>query len=410
MKKNFEIFYVANTEIIRALWDKAVFVLDANVLLNLYRYSPDTSQTIMKLLENMSDRLWIPHQVALEYNYNRVKIINEQIVAYRKVQKSIETASSQMIASISKDLNTYKKRHPVINVSAITDKIQSSIEAIKNELSDQEKTHPDFVNKDEIRDFLDKHFENKVGEGYTQAQLDAIFVEGEERYKQEFPPGYKDLEDKLGKLKHYGDTVIKSEYGDLIVWKQIIEFASDTKKPIIFVTDDTKEDWWLKDHGRTVGPRIELLNEFHHATGEQFYMYESHRFIEYGQNYLNQQVNTAAVEEIKELRDVISDVNSKGKKVNIVNLLKFQEIYKKVDLEVLKKYSEEDESEIIDKGSFVHHTDYGVGYVESINIDYFSSKLGRKKPLAKISFGQEIGMKRLFVDSPKLRKIDINNK
>lgn len=153
MRKNFEIFYVASEENIKTLWDNAVFVLDANVLLNLYRYSSDTSQTIMKLLENISDRLWIPHQVALEYNFNRVKVINEQIAAYRKVQNSIETASNQMIGSISKDLNTYKKRHPVINVSAITEKIELSIKAIKDELLDQEKTHPDFLYKDDIRNF-----------------------------------------------------------------------------------------------------------------------------------------------------------------------------------------------------------------------------------------------------------------
>ncbi|MEK3749439.1 PIN-like domain-containing protein [Paenibacillus sp. FSL E2-8871] len=413
MRKNFEIFYVASEENIKTLWDNAVFVLDANVLLNLYRYSSDTSQTIMKLLENISDRLWIPHQVALEYNFNRVKVINEQIAAYRKVQNSIETASNQMIGSISKDLNTYKKRHPVINVSAITEKIELSIKAIKDELLDQEKTHPDFLYKDDIRNFLDKHFEDKVGGAYNQAQLDLIFSEGEERYKQEFPPGYKDLEDKLGKFKHHGDIVIKSEYGDLIVWKQIIDFARDQEKSIIFVTDDAKEDWWLRDHGRTVGPRIELLNEFHHETGKQFYMYESHRFIEYGQNYLNQQVNKAAVEEIKEFTDIFYE--GKSKKLKEGNHRGFVE--KEIPLHKGDKNSklihyitllnEEEEKKHIKYGDIVKHDGFGIGIVNSIDYEYVSKQTGRVRARAEIIFGEGKGVKRIFVD--RLRKIELDD-
>lgn len=42
------------------LWQQCLFVLDANVLLNFYRYSPQTSEELLTILRRIKDRLWIP--------------------------------------------------------------------------------------------------------------------------------------------------------------------------------------------------------------------------------------------------------------------------------------------------------------------------------------------------------------
>ncbi|MCF8232751.1 MAG: hypothetical protein K9J27_11235 [Bacteroidales bacterium] len=52
---------------------------------------------------------------------------------------------------------------------------------------------------------------------------------------------------------------------NLIIWKQILEYASKVKKPIIFICDDLKEDWChLKKstEKQIESPREELIALF----------------------------------------------------------------------------------------------------------------------------------------------------
>jgi len=67
MKNIFPGYYRPTEEKFSNLWNSCLFVLDANVLLNLYRYSQETSNELIQILKQISDRLWIPHQAALEY-------------------------------------------------------------------------------------------------------------------------------------------------------------------------------------------------------------------------------------------------------------------------------------------------------------------------------------------------------
>ena len=42
------------------------------------------------------------------------------------------------------------------------------------------------------------------------------------------------------------------KYGDLILWYQIIDKAKESKKPIILISGDVKEDWWLEKNGKRI--------------------------------------------------------------------------------------------------------------------------------------------------------------
>lgn len=46
------------------LWKSGVFILDTNVLLNLYRYSKETRDTLFKAMNQLKDRLWMPYHIA----------------------------------------------------------------------------------------------------------------------------------------------------------------------------------------------------------------------------------------------------------------------------------------------------------------------------------------------------------
>jgi len=79
MKKMFSGFYAPSDIEIKEAWldEKTLFVFDTNVLLNLYSYTDVTRKDFFKILEKISNNIWIPYHVGLEYQRNRVNIIND---------------------------------------------------------------------------------------------------------------------------------------------------------------------------------------------------------------------------------------------------------------------------------------------------------------------------------------------
>jgi hypothetical protein len=82
----------------------------------------------------------------------------------------------------------------------------------------------------------------------------------------------------------------------------LIDYARSQKKPMIFVTDDRKEDWWLHHHGKTIGPRPELIQEMYSKTGLHFYMYSTDEFLKYVQTFLELRDQQTAIEETRKIR------------------------------------------------------------------------------------------------------------
>ena len=59
----------------RRIWNEGVFVLDANALLNMCRYSKQSSDELLAILKTHKDNLWLPYQVAMEFFNNRISVI-----------------------------------------------------------------------------------------------------------------------------------------------------------------------------------------------------------------------------------------------------------------------------------------------------------------------------------------------
>ena len=96
----------------KEMWENCVFVLDSNVLLNLYEYSCETSEELQKIFKYISDadRLWIPHQSALEYHRNRVGVVVKKTSEYKKLISSLREIKKQF----QNKLNDFsKKYHPM---------------------------------------------------------------------------------------------------------------------------------------------------------------------------------------------------------------------------------------------------------------------------------------------------------
>lgn len=100
----------------------------------------------------------------------------------------------------------------------------------------------------------------------------------------------------------------KAIYGDLIIWKEIINYASAEKKPIIFVTDDRKEDWWRIENGETIGPREELIQEFFELTANRILIYNPEFFLKYAKERgLVKDIKQDSINEVEEMRKADAD-------------------------------------------------------------------------------------------------------
>lgn len=289
MKELFPGHFKESEKDLKKIWETCIFVFDANILLNLYRYSDSTRKEFLRILKKIKSRTWLPHRAAEEYLNNRLSVIDQQEKSYDDTVKSIN--------SLKSDLDN-ARQHPFVSQKTMQE-IEHLFEKLSKELSKNKETHTKRISNDEIKESISSIFSKSVGDPYEKEKLKELIVDGEERYKQKIPPGFKDSS-KSSDSEVFTEKCRK--YGDLILWNQVIDKSVDSKKPVVLVTDDKKEDWWEKFKGKTIGPRPELVKEFKDKTGNTFHMYQADRFLELARVNLNEAVSNEIVEEIREVR------------------------------------------------------------------------------------------------------------
>ena len=282
MRAKFFSYYRPTNSWFAELWETCFFVVDANVLLNLYRYSVSASEQLLTLLESTRERIWIPHQAALEYHQNRLDVISSETKTYSDTIKLCKSL---------KDNLTSSRRHPFANDALVTDVIKL-LHKLEGDLDGRQIKRGELLLHDPLQERISELFLEGVGDPLLDEANSAIEREGERRYRDKVPPGYKDVD----KNDH-------RKYGDLRVWFQIIEWAKKCQKNIIFITDDAKEDWWLIHSGKVIGSRPELLEEIVREANIMFYMYQPSQFMKHAQKYLNQSVKREIIDEIQNFSD-----------------------------------------------------------------------------------------------------------
>jgi hypothetical protein len=276
-------YRLSDEEIVR-MWSEGVFVFDANVLLNIYRYSPPTREMFLTILERLKEQIWVPHQAAFEYHRGRLNVISYQAKAYDEISKLLRDAINQFRSKYPK--------HSSIDIDRLTADVEKAIGGTERTLQEAKSGYMGLLESDDLLERITSLFDDRVGAPFTDDQLKNLYREAEERYKHKVPPGYEDAK-----------KPIPDKYGDFVLWHQVMDYAVVAKKPILFVTDDRKSDWWLEHGGRTLGPRPELVHEIKSKADVLFYMYPSDRFIEYAQGALGVKGPEAA-EALKEIASV----------------------------------------------------------------------------------------------------------
>ncbi len=288
MKKHFPGHFSPTISEFKRLWDSCIFATDANILLNLYRYSDTTKKEFLRILTSIKGRLWLPHRAAEEYFENRLTVISQQEKAYDDTLKTLQNVQENFKKT---------RQHPFISERLMTS-LTLVFDEVSNELQRNKQIHSERATKDEIREDLSALFDGRVGDPFTEKELEAICKEGEERYSKRIPPGFKDD----SKTEDESAASINRRFGDFIIWCQLLNMSTEQKKGIILVIDDKKEDWWYKFRGKTLGPRPELIKEFSEKTGSRFYMYQSDLFLELAAKHLKQDIKAESVNEVRELQ------------------------------------------------------------------------------------------------------------
>ena len=261
MKDRFFEYYPLSKKTIDKIWKDGLFVFDANILLDLYKYPSKHREDFFNFIYEHSDRVWMPHQFAMEYHKNRLGCIIRQVNIY--------SGNIRTLQSLSDTLDN----HPFLKIK------RKTIEIIKKEINDIDKKlkkltkkYADLYKKDLVRDKLTKLLKGKIGNPYNDKdkRWEKIQTEGQARYLKEIPPGYDDVDKKN-----------RNELGDLIGWFQVIDKAKQDKKHVIFITNEKGSSWWqIQGDGKLVSPRCELTKEFFTETeGMAFCMYSMNDFL-----------------------------------------------------------------------------------------------------------------------------------
>lgn len=239
------------------LWNTATFVFDTNIFLNLYRYSNKTRTQLLDSLEWLNNRIWMPYQVAYEFCKDRYDVIVEANRRFDIINDDVD----KLVEKWKKELRLDNNDSDISNLVCF---LQEWITKKKD--SNYLIFDP---SNDEVFQRLLVLFDGKVGNEFTIEEKTSIEQDGKIRYENKMPPGFKDSKKQ------------ENRYGDLFVWKELLQYAKSQNVDIIFVTHDQKEDWWNISGGKTIGPRIELRKEFFEETGRKFHMYTMSSFLSF---------------------------------------------------------------------------------------------------------------------------------
>lgn len=270
------------------VWSTAIVTVDANVLLDLYRYHGQTRDRLLESLRQFAGRTWLSHQAAEEFFKNRSSVIagsnkdfDEAEVQVKAFEKAAQAAQEKLrsLRLVPRELG-----------GQLLAKAKEAVAEARSQLTHAQGAHPDYFTADPLLESVLSLFDEAVGPAPTAEERTALIQEGERRSKLQIPPGFLDNA-KTG----------EDRYGDFMLWRQVLEHARDSGLPVILVTSERKEDWWDKHHGRRTGPRRELIAEAANVAKQRILIYETEYFIGECARRQGSSVESAVVEDIRQV-------------------------------------------------------------------------------------------------------------
>ncbi|MFJ7946802.1 PIN-like domain-containing protein [Streptomyces sp. NPDC096354] len=293
-------------------------VLDTNILLSLYEYTESAREDVFTALESVSERLWMPHQVGLEFVRGRRSTLDSRKAALTEAAREVNQHLMQAVKSVlaarsvvSKQLAKYgaaldasDELTLLINDSAVNGLLQDYRATLKRHLDALKSQHglpADFTEADDpVLLRVARMYGDRIGSQPDDAVLRARIEDAVSfRFPNEIPPGYRDL----GK-----DTPIKAA-GDFLLWEELVEHAkslpADSRR-ILLVSNDTKEDWYETRKGAGVPQRPwpMLFEEVRSRAGAELRIETPSLFYAGIKQFLHADLDATTYEEIERVSTV----------------------------------------------------------------------------------------------------------
>lgn len=342
MKELFKSFYYPGQKELKEIWENknTVFVLDTNILINLYRYKEKTREDFFELLTKIKDRVFLPHHVVLEYQRNRLRAIASHRSHINKfinaIKKPIERDKFFFDTQEYKDAYfDIKQKYPDIQeefeiaLKTLEQTKQELVNVLIDKIDIKKQQFPHVNSDDSIRIKLDNLLLN-IGKSFTQDELDKIYKNGEVRYKHNRAPGFKDSD--KNQIFYFDDLRFEQKYGDLIIWEQMKSYLSEQKRIVnlIFITDDdSKNDWFesIDSEGKKlIGARTDLQSEIYKIIPriEYFIMHNSSDFFKLGNDIYNLNLQEQSITDIEDNKNLdLSEVMNPTSYTSDIGLLSF---------------------------------------------------------------------------------------
>lgn len=221
--------------------DTCVVVLDTNALLVPYNISKNSLSQISSTYAPLVDagRLVIPGQVAREFAKNRPTKIAEIFQALSRKRN---------LACLDRG------PYPLLEGTPSYERLRELENQIDALIGQYRKAIGDL-----LTDIRSWNWDDPVSKLYSHlfpnAVLDLALDEDEVLkrlwylHANKLPPGYKDAaKDDLG-------------VGDLLVWQAVVHVAKERKQAVVFVSGDSKADWFYRSENQPLFPRFELVDE-----------------------------------------------------------------------------------------------------------------------------------------------------
>jgi restriction endonuclease Mrr len=303
----------------KEFFENGLIVLDANVLLALYEIGADARREMLAALVSVTDRLWVPHQAALEFSRNRKRVVIKRTSYFSDVRRSLRAAvreATDLLEATVKQVGDLRARNRTsrpwslaeakLNRSSLEARLAGAMDSALTELDVLEAEHDlhpgDMQQADSLFVEIDQLLTGRIGSAPSRQRLRELVDEAISfRFPNRIPPGYADANK---------DTPLIAA-GDYLLWREVLDRAGElqaTAAGVLLVTSETKPDWWLHDaNKKPLRARPELVQEMREETGVGLLLVSLADFLTGVRHHFPVHVSDETVEQVRE-----AEIGSEG--------------------------------------------------------------------------------------------------
>jgi hypothetical protein len=309
-----------------AFFTDALVVLDTNVLLSLYEFNPSAREQVFAALEQVSERLWLPHQVGLEFARGRHRVISARADALKDAPAAIDRKFQQARQAVIDAVELVKG---LLDKNALDGAAHAEIDAqinpkaVDNHLAEWRSMLREHVTRmrgeqdlkptsissaDPVLPRVAALFRDRIADPTPLETVRERLDEAHNyRFPNRIPPGFMDA----------GKGTQLDAAGDFLLWAEVVAKAKELAPPrrVLLVSADGKGDWYEQvGQGPDKRPRPMLFDELKLEAAADLRLEKPRQFFEGIKQFLNPDVELAPTtyDEIDRVAEAVAAADAVG--------------------------------------------------------------------------------------------------